>query len=68
MHTEWTDAELETWWEAHLQGRPLPPRMTAHQTVWGPRLLIGDRPVQAIWTRAATPRAGRFWHKIIVLR
>ena len=67
MNTEWSDAELDAFWAAQLEGRPLPPRMTAQTSSDGNQLVISDPPARAIWTRRTPPPGRRAWGKIIVL-
>jgi len=66
MNTEWSDIELDAFWAASLEGRTLPPRMTAETTSEGERLVISNPPARAIWTRRAPPPGGRAWRKTIV--
>lgn len=67
MNTEWTDEQLDGFWDAHMNGRDLPPRMHAAGNIRGPQLIISDGPLRAIWTREKATRRGRHWHKIIVV-
>jgi hypothetical protein len=67
MDSEWTDADLDAFWETYLRFRTLPPRIKAYRTIWGPRLVIIEPSARVIWTREAAMRAGRYWHKVVAV-
>jgi hypothetical protein len=67
MDSDWTDADLDAFWQAYLQFSTLPPRVNAYRTVWEPRLVMIEPSAHIIWTREATLRAGRYWQKVVAV-